>query len=82
LELNRSSDPARVETVQSWSSGRGTLLELNRSSDPATVETVKSCSSGRGTLFELNRSSDPATILDCSELDLWQRNSVRAEQEF
>jgi hypothetical protein len=41
-----------------------------------------SWSSGRGTLLELNRSSDPATNLESLVLDIWQRNSVEAEQEF
>jgi hypothetical protein len=32
--------------------------------------------------LELNMSSDPAKILAGSELDLWQMNSVGAENEF
>jgi hypothetical protein len=44
--------------------------------------TVQSWISGRGILLELSMSFDPATILDSSELDLWQGNSVGAENEF
>jgi hypothetical protein len=29
--------------------------------------------------LQLTRSSDPATIRNCSELDLWKRNSIGAE---